>query len=205
MLGFLAKVFGSKSERDIKAIQPLVVKINEQYSKLSALSNDELRGKTIEFKGRISAFLTEIDGKISALKADAESEALDLHQKTAIYDQVDALGKDRDTELEKVLLEILPEAFAVVKETSRRLSENDYLEVTATQFDRDYAARKSNVKIVGDKAQWANRWDAAGTEVVWNMVHYDVQLIGGIVLHSGKIAEMATGEGKTLVSTLPAY
>ncbi|MET0572011.1 MAG: preprotein translocase subunit SecA [Pedobacter agri] len=205
MLGFLAKIFGSKSERDIKAIQPLVIAINEHYSKLSALSNDELRGKTIEFKERISAFLTEIDGKISALKTEAESEELDLHQKTAIYDQVDALGKDRDTELEKVLLEILPEAFAVVKETSRRLSENDYLEVTATQFDRDYAARKSNVKIVGDKAQWANRWDAAGTEVVWNMVHYDVQLIGGIVLHSGKIAEMATGEGKTLVSTLPAY
>ncbi|RZK19299.1 MAG: preprotein translocase subunit SecA [Pedobacter sp.] len=205
MLGFLAKIFGSKSERDIKGIQPLVVAINEHYSKLSVLSNDELRGKTIEFKERISAFLTEIDGKISALKTEAESEELDLHQKTAIYDQVDALGKDRDTELEKVLLEILPEAFAVVKETSRRLSENDYLEVTATQFDRDYAARKSNVKIVGDKAQWANRWDAAGTEVVWNMVHYDVQLIGGIVLHSGKIAEMATGEGKTLVSTLPAY
>ncbi|RDC54997.1 preprotein translocase subunit SecA [Pedobacter chinensis] len=205
MLGFLAKIFGSKSERDIKAIQPLVVKINEEYAKLSSISNDELRAKTIEFKGRISAFLTDIDGKISALKAEAESDELDLHQKTAIYDQVDALGKDRDAELEKVLLEILPEAFAVVKETSRRLSENDYLEVTATQFDRDYAARKSNVKIIGDKAQWANRWDAAGTEVVWNMVHYDVQLIGGIVLHSGKIAEMATGEGKTLVSTLPAY
>jgi preprotein translocase subunit SecA len=205
MLGFLAKIFGSKSERDIKAIQPLVVKINEEYAKLSSISNDDLRAKTIEFKGRISAFLTDIDGKISALKADAESNDLDLHQKTAIYDQVDALGKDRDTELEKVLLEILPEAFAVVKETSRRLSENEFLEVTATQHDRDYAARKSNVKIVGDKAIWANRWDAAGTEVVWNMVHYDVQLIGGIVLHSGKIAEMATGEGKTLVSTLPAY
>jgi len=205
MLGFLAKIFGSKSERDIKAIQPLVVKINEEYAKLSSISNDELRAKTIEFKGRISAFLTDIDGKISALKADAESNYLDLHQKTAIYDQVDALGKDRDTELEKVLLEILPEAFAVVKETSRRLSENEFLEVTATQYDRDYAARRSNVKIVGDKALWANRWDAAGTEVVWNMVHYDVQLIGGIVLHSGKIAEMATGEGKTLVSTLPAY
>ncbi|KQS35401.1 preprotein translocase subunit SecA [Pedobacter sp. Leaf194] len=205
MLGFLAKVFGSKSERDIKSIQPLVVKINEEYAKLSSKSNDELRAKTIEFKGRISSFLADIDAKISALKADAEGEDVDLHQKTAIYDQVDALGKDRDAELEKVLLEILPEAFAVVKETSRRLSENEYLEVTATQFDRDYAARKSNVKIVGDKAQWANRWDAAGTEVVWNMVHYDVQLIGGIVLHSGKIAEMATGEGKTLVSTLPAY
>ncbi|KIA95493.1 preprotein translocase subunit SecA [Pedobacter kyungheensis] len=205
MLGFLAKIFGSKSERDIKAIQPLVVKINEHYSKFSALSNDELRGKTIEFKSRIADFLTEIDGKISALKADAENEELDLHEKTAIYDQVDALGKDRDAELEKILLEILPEAFAVVKETSRRLSENDYLEVTATQFDRDYAARKNNVKIVGDKAQWANKWEAAGNEVAWNMVHYDVQLIGGIVLHSGKIAEMATGEGKTLVSTLPAY
>ncbi|WP_231490996.1 preprotein translocase subunit SecA [Pedobacter sp. Leaf170] len=205
MLGFLAKVFGSKSERDIKGIQPLVVKINEEYAKLSSLSNDELRAKTIEFKGRISSFLEEIDSRISALKAEAEQEDLELHQKTALYEQVDALGKDRDTELEKVLLEILPEAFAVVKETSRRLSENDYLEVTATQFDRDYAARKNNVKIVGDKAQWANRWDAAGTEVVWNMVHYDVQLIGGIVLHSGKIAEMATGEGKTLVSTLPAY
>jgi preprotein translocase subunit SecA len=205
MLGFLAKIFGSKSERDIKAIQPLVVAINEQFSKLSVLSNDELRGKTIQFKEKIASFLADIDSKIAALKADAEGDGLDLHQKTAIYDQVDALGKERDTELEKVLLEILPEAFAVVKETSRRLSENDYLEVTATQFDRDYAARKSNVKIVGDKAQWANRWDAAGTEVVWNMVHYDVQLIGGIVLHSGKIAEMATGEGKTLVSTLPAY
>ncbi|MBO9675949.1 MAG: preprotein translocase subunit SecA [Sphingobacteriaceae bacterium] len=205
MLGFLAKIFGSKSERDIKAIQPIVTKINEHYSKLSALSNDELRGKTIEFKERISTFLADIDEKIAALKADAENENLDLHQKTAIYDQVDALGKDRDAELEKVLLEILPEAFAVIKETSRRLSENDYLEVTATQFDRDYAARKNNVKIVGDKAQWANKWDAAGNEVNWNMVHYDVQLIGGIVLHSGKIAEMATGEGKTLVSTLPAY
>ena len=205
MLGFLAKIFGSKSDRDIKTIQPLVVKINEEYAKLSSISNDELRAKTIEFKGRISTFLTDIDGKISALKADAESNDLDLHEKTAIYDQVDALGKDRDAELEKVLLEILPEAFAVVKETSRRLSENEFLEVTATQHDRDYAARKSNVKIVGDKAIWANRWDAAGTEVVWNMVHYDVQLIGGIVLHSGKIAEMATGEGKTLVSTLPAY
>jgi len=205
MLGFLTKIFGSKSERDIKLVQPLVVKINEEYAKLSSISNDELRGKTIEFKERIATFLTDIDAKIAGLKADAESDALDLHEKTAIYDQVDALGKDRDAELEKVLLEILPEAFAVVKETSRRLSENDYLEVTATQFDRDYASRKSNVKIVGDKAQWANRWDAAGTEVVWNMVHYDVQLIGGIVLHSGKIAEMATGEGKTLVSTLPAY
>ena len=205
MLGFLTKIFGSKSERDIKVLQPLVVKINEEYAKLAALSNDELRNKTVYFKEVIAKALADIDGKISGLKVDAESSELSLAEKTALYDQIDALIKDRDKELEVVLQEILPEAFAVVKETSRRFSENETLEVTATQFDRDYAARKKNVTIQGDKALWANRWEAAGVEVLWNMVHYDVQLIGGMVLHNGKIAEMATGEGKTLVSTLPAY
>ena len=205
MLGFLAKIFGSKSERDIKALQPLVTQINEEYAKLSSLSNDELRNKTIEFKATIADALADIDAKVAEIKHKAENQELSLTEKTALYDEVDALGKERDTELEKVLLQIMPAAFATVKETSRRLSENEQLEVTATQFDRDYAARKSNVKIVGDKAYWANKWDASGTEVVWNMVHYDVQLIGGMVLNSGKIAEMATGEGKTLVSTLPAY
>jgi preprotein translocase subunit SecA len=205
MLGFLTKVFGSKSERDIKAIQPLVIKINEEYAKLSSISNDELRAKTVYFKDVIAKALTEIDGKISDLKASAEGAELALADKTAIYDQVDALVKDRDKELEVVLLDILPQAFAVVKETSRRFTGNQFLEVTASDYDRDYAARKANVTIQGDKAIWANHWDAAGSDVVWNMVHYDVQLIGGIVLHSGKIAEMATGEGKTLVSTLPAY
>jgi len=205
MLGFLAKIFGSKSERDIKALQPIVVQINEEYAKLSSLSNDELRNKTIEFKETIASALATIDGKITDLKAQAESPELSLAEKTNLYDEVDALGKERNVELEKVLQQILPQAFAVVKETSRRLSENEHLEVTATPFDREIAARKSNVKIVGDKALWANRWDASGTEVVWNMVHYDVQLIGGMVLNGGKIAEMATGEGKTLVSTLPAY
>lgn len=205
MLGFLTKVFGSKSERDIKAVQPLVIKINEEYAKLSSISNDELRSKTVYFKDVISKALSDIDGKISDLKASAEGAELDLAGKTAIYDQVDALAKDRDKELENVLMDLLPQAFAVVKETSRRFTENKFLEVTATEYDRDYAARKANVTIQGDKALWANHWDAAGNDVVWNMVHYDVQLIGGIVLHSGKIAEMATGEGKTLVSTLPAY
>lgn len=205
MLGFLAKIFGSKSERDIKALQPLVTQINEEYAKLSSITNDELRNKTIEFKATIADALADIDAKVAEIKHKAENQELSLTEKTALYDEVDALGKERDTELEKVLLQIMPAAFAVVKETSRRLSENEQLEVTATQFDRDYAARKSNVKIVGDKAYWANKWDASGTEVVWNMVHYDVQLIGGMVLNSGKIAEMATGEGKTLVSTLPAY
>jgi preprotein translocase subunit SecA len=205
MLGFLTKIFGSKSERDIKVIQPVVVKINEEYAKLSALSNDELRNKTVYFKEVIAKALTEIDSKVAALKQDAENQELALAEKTAIYDQIDALIKDRDKELEVVLTEILPEAFAVVKETSRRFTENEFLSVTATQYDKDYAARKSNVTIKGDQALWANKWDAAGTEVLWNMIHYDVQLIGGIVLHNGKIAEMATGEGKTLVSTLPAY
>jgi preprotein translocase subunit SecA len=205
MLGFLAKIFGSKSERDIKALQPLVTQINEEYAKLSSLSNDELREKTTEFKATIATALADIDTKIADIKTAAENQELSLQEKTAMYDEVDALGKERDVELEKILLQIMPSAFATIKETSRRLSENENLEVTATQFDRDYAARKSNVKIVGDKALWANKWDASGTEVLWNMVHYDVQLIGGMVLNSGKIAEMATGEGKTLVSTLPAY
>ncbi|WP_367865229.1 preprotein translocase subunit SecA [Pedobacter sp. WC2423] len=205
MLGFLTKVFGSKSERDIKAIQPLVIKINEEYAKLSALSNDELRNKTVYFKDIIAKSLAEIDTQISTLKTDADSQDLSLPEKTAIYERIDVLVKDRDKELEVVLMEILPAAFAVVKETSRRFAENPTLEVTASAYDREYAARRANVKIEGDKAYWANSWDAAGSTVVWNMVHYDVQLIGGIVLHNGKIAEMATGEGKTLVSTLPAY
>ncbi|MET4138878.1 preprotein translocase subunit SecA [Pedobacter sp. UYP1] len=205
MLGFLTKVFGSKSERDIKAIQPLVIKINEEYAKLSALSNDELRNKTVYFKDIIAKSLAEIDTQISTLKTDADGQDLSLPEKTAIYEQIDVLVKDRDKELEVILMEILPAAFAVVKETSRRFAENPTLEVTASPYDREYAARRANVKIEGDKAYWANSWDAAGSTVVWNMVHYDVQLIGGIVLHNGKIAEMATGEGKTLVSTLPAY
>ncbi len=203
MLGFLAKIFGSKSERDIKLLQPIVGQINEEYSKLTAISNDELRGKTAEFKATIATGLAGVDGKIYDLKAKADSPELSLQEKTSLYDEIDALEKERNVELEKVLSQILPAAFAVVKETSRRLSEG--VEVTATDFDRELAAKKSSVKIVGDKAIWANRWDASGTEVVWNMVHYDVQLIGGMVLNSGKIAEMATGEGKTLVSTLPAY
>lgn len=205
MLGFLTKIFGSKSERDIKALQPIVAQINEEYAKLSSISNDELRQKTIQFKETIAAALADIDAKIADTKQKAEDNNLSLAEKTALYDEVDALTKERDVELEKVLQQILPQAFAVIKETSRRLSENETLEVTATPYDRDYAARKSNVKIVGDKAYWANKWEAAGNEVSWNMVHYDVQLIGGMVLHGGKIAEMATGEGKTLVSTLPAY
>src|SRR5690606_9242001 len=129
----------------------------------------------------------------------------DLELKTAHYDSIDKLTKDRDKKLEEILLEILPEAFAVVKDTARRFSENTEIRVTATDFDRDLAARKPNVEIDGETSIWKNTWLAAGSEVTWNMVHYDVQLIGGVVLHQGKIAEMSTGEGKTLVGTLPTY
>ena len=205
MLGLLSKLFGSKSNRDIKLIQPLVEKTKDEYSKLHALSNDELRQRTIDFKSRIQEFLEDIDKEIAVVKTKAESEDLPINEKTALYDQLDKLQKDRDKELEKVLMEILPEAFAEMKDTARRFTENKTIEVIATQADRELAARKKNVIIQGDKAIHHNTWLAAGTEVTWNMIHYDVQLIGGIVLHQGKIAEMATGEGKTLVGTLPAY
>ncbi len=205
MLGFLGKIFGSKSERDVKQLQPILEQIKAEYAKLGSLSHDELREKTNIFKSRIREALAGIDQQIAELKAQAESTDIAVQEKTSLYDRVDKLVKERDKELEKVLMDILPEAFAVVRETARRFTENETIEVTATDYDRDLAARKPNVVIQGDKAIHHNRWLAAGTEVVWNMVHYDVQLIGGIVLHQGKIAEMATGEGKTLVGTLPAY
>ncbi|WP_454801684.1 preprotein translocase subunit SecA [Mucilaginibacter phyllosphaerae] len=206
MLDFFSKLFGSKSDRDVKGIMPIVEKVKAAYAKLDQLTNDELRGKTIEFKETIAAGLAGIDAEIQAIKARTETELdVEVSEKVALYTQLDKLEKDRNKELEEILMNILPEAFAVVKETARRFSQNKTIEVTATQFDRELAARKNNVIINGDKATHHNTWLAAGNEVTWNMVHYDVQLIGGIVLHQGKIAEMATGEGKTLVATLPAY
>ena len=204
----LTKIFGSKSERDLKTILPLVKDINAAFDNLANLSNDELRAKTVEFKSTIANHLTGIDEEISEIKQQTESVEVNLTEKETLYKSLEKLSKKRDEELEKVLAEILPEAFAVVKETARRLSLQKDVEVTATEFDKELAANKrfkKPVRIVGDKAIWTNTWEAAGVEVIWNMVHYDVQLIGGIVLHQGKISEMATGEGKTLVSTLPAY
>lgn len=201
----ISKIFGSKSERDIKGMKPLVDEINQWFEQYKTLSNDELRAKTTGFKQRIAEYLTDIDNELAQLKERADDAAVTIEETEEIYGKIDKLKKKRDEELEKVLQEILPEAFAVIKETSRRLTENTELVVTATANDRDLAARKGFVRIEGDKAIYSNTWDAAGNKVTWNMVHYDVQLIGGMVLHSGKIAEMATGEGKTLVSTLPAY
>src|ERR1700744_508095 len=206
MLEFISKVFGSKSERDVKSIQPIVEKIRNEFSKLDGISNDDLRAKTIAFKETIKQGLAQIDAELQEIKDRIENNPdMDVSEKVELYTRIDKLEKDRDKELEEILMQILPEAFAVVKETARRLKENKTIEVTATQFDRDLAARKSNVLIKGDKAIHHNTWLAAGNEVTWDMVHYDVQLIGGVVLHQGKIAEMATGEGKTLVATLPAY
>ena len=207
MIGAISKLFGgNKSEKDVKKITPQVALINGFFAQYQSLSNDELRSKTQEFKQRINEYLSDIDSKIAERKQAAEDLPLEeINSRDVIYKEIDALKKDRDTELEKVLLDILPEAFAVVKETSRRFKDNATLECTANDLDRVLAVKKDNVIIQGDKAIYKNTWTAAGGTVTWNMVHYDVQLIGGAVLHSGKIAEMATGEGKTLVSTLPAY
>ncbi|AMR31406.1 preprotein translocase subunit SecA [Mucilaginibacter sp. PAMC 26640] len=206
MLDFFSKLFGSKSDRDVKSIQPIVEKIKAEFAKLGQLSNDELRAKTIEFKETIATGLSGIDSEIQAIKDRTETELdMEVSEKVTLYTQLDKLEKDRNKELEDILINILPQAFGVVKETAKRLAENKSIEVTATEFDRELAAKKSNVVIKGDKATHSSTWLAAGNEVTWNMVHYDVQLIGGIVLHQGKISEMATGEGKTLVATLPAY
>ena len=210
MLDFFSKgvkkIFGTKHERDINSYLPYVDLVNEEYDKLQGLSNEALRNKTHEFRQRIREYLAQIDQDIAQVKEEA-LQAEDLHEKEALFKETDQLGLERDKQLEQVLKELLPEAFAVVKETARRFMENPVLEVEATDFDRDLAAnpKKSYVSIEGEKALWKNQWVAAGGEVTWNMVHYDVQLIGGMVLHDGKVAEMATGEGKTLVATLPAY
>ncbi len=207
MLGFLGKLFGgSKSEKDVKQIQPIVEKINQFFQQYQSLTNDELRGKTQEFRQRIKDHLKDIDAEIEARKQAAEAlDVADIQGRDAVYQEVDKLKKDRDEKIEEILKEIHPEAFAVVKETARRFSTNTELAATATELDKDLAVKKDYVRIEGDKSIFKNTWTAAGGTVTWNMVHYDVQLIGGSVLHSGKIAEMATGEGKTLVSTLPAY
>ena len=211
MLGGLGKtiknIFGTKYDRDVKQYSPIVEEINGIYETLHDLSNDELRNKTLAFRERIRTFLTEIDAEIDRVQQEAE-ETEDLLEKEELFKEIDELIKEKDKEQEIVLKEILPEAFAVVKETARRFTEEDEMIVTATDHDRDLAANPKKtgyVKIKGDKAIYQTSWQAAGGDIDWAMVHYDVQLIGGMVLHDGKIAEMATGEGKTLVATLPAY
>ena len=204
MFNFLKKVFGTKYDKDVKEYDPIVLETNGHFEQYKSLSNDDLRNKTFEFRERIKTHLKGINGEIDSLQEKAAIEN-DLNVKEEMFNDIDGLIKERDKHLEAVLKEIRPEAFAVVKETARRFSEHEIIQVSASQNDRDLAAKVNYVIIDGETATWKNSWLAAGGEVTWNMIHYDVQLIGGMVLHDGKIAEMATGEGKTLVATLPAY
>ena len=201
---FISKLFGNKATRDMKEIQPWVNKVKEVYPEIAKLSHDELRAKTEELKKYIKESAVEENKKIEELKATIETT--DIEKREPIFSQIDKLEKEVLEKYEKALNDVLPTAFAIVKDTARRLSENEEIEVTATEMDRNLAAQgKDFVRIEGDKAIWKNHWVAGGNEMTWNMVHYDVQLFGGVVLHQGKIAEMATGEGKTLVATLPVF
>ena len=200
----LKKVFGSKADRDLKQIRPVLNKVLEAYGPIDNLSNDELRAKTEELKARLRECEAPFEKRIAEIKAKLD-EDIPVHEKENLATESDKLVKDEDAEIEKVLEEILPEAFAIMKSTARRFKENATIEVAANDFDRALSINHDFVHIEGDKAVYQNHWIAGGNEVTWDMVHYDVQLIGGIVLHQGKIAEMATGEGKTLVATLPVF
>ncbi len=200
----LKKVFGSKADRDLKQIRPVLNKVLEAYGPIDKLSNDELRAKTEELKARLRECEAPFEKRIAEIKAKLD-EDIPVHEKESLATESDKLVKEEDAEIEKVLEEILPEAFAIMKSTARRFKENATIEVTANDFDRALSINHDFVHIEGDKAVYQNHWIAGGNEVTWDMVHYDVQLIGGIVLHQGKIAEMATGEGKTLVATLPVF
>ncbi len=198
------KIFGTKADRDLKAIMPTLNKVLEAYRTIDTLSDDELRERCQGLKDRIQAAIAQDEKRIAEIREELEKN-IPLNQKEALATEQDKLVKAVDEKIEKVLEEILPEAFAIMKSTARRFKENPEIKVKATQFDRDLSASKEFVTIDGDYAIWQNHWMAGGNEVTWDMVHYDVQLIGGIVLHQGKIAEMATGEGKTLVATLPVF
>ena len=205
IINSILKAFvGDKSQKDVKSIRPIVDKINQYYNSFENLSNDELREKTIYFKEKIKQARLDQDSKIASYREELE-KTTDIDKRETIYASIDTLEKEAYTLSEKALFDILPEAFAVVKETARRFTNNNELVVTATEQDKLFAQSKSHVRIEGDKAIWSNTWEVAGKMLTWNMVHYDVQMIGGTVIHQGKIAEMQTGEGKTLVSTSPIY
>lgn len=200
----LGLFLGNKYERDMKEINPYVEKVHTEYAKIKDLTNDQLRDKTQELKKELHSRIADDENKISSLKEKAEDEE-DVYRKEEIYTEIDKIEKNIDSKLESILDELLPVAFAIVKETARRFKENEELVVTARQYDKDLAAKRESIIVKGDKAHWKNRWIAGGNEIVWDMVHYDVQLFGGVALHKGKIAEMATGEGKTVVATLPVF
>jgi preprotein translocase subunit SecA len=204
-LNSVIKVFvGDKSKQDVKATMPLVNEIKSFETQIESLSHDELRSKTIEFKAKITEARKEIEVNITNLQEEADTTE-DIDRKEDIYQEIDALKDESYKTTEELLNDILPEAFAVVKETAKRFVNNTTITVEASTYDRELSGSKSYVTLEDEKAVWSNSWDAAGKPITWDMVHYDVQLIGGIALHEGKIAEMQTGEGKTLVATLPMY
>jgi preprotein translocase subunit SecA len=201
----LGKFLGNKADRDMREVMPRVEEIKKVFETLQSLSNDELRQRAAAMKKRVSDHVAEEKERYDSLKQKAEDPEVDVVEKESIYQEIDKLDETIDERYEEVLDEILPEAFSVIKETARRFKENETIEVTALDYDRKLAATRESVEIKGDKAMWRNRWMAGGNEITWDMVHYDVQLIGGVALHTGKIAEMATGEGKTVVATLPVF
>lgn len=204
VINSLLKIFvGDKKQQDLKKLQPIIGQVHSFEAQIAGLSNDQLRLKTRDFKNRISEETASFQSKIAELEAQLELSGVD--EKETIYDQIDELNHKIYQTTEAVLNEILPEAFAVIKETAKRFTHPDGIEVSATPFDRELSAAKPYVTLSGDNAHWNHAWDAMGKAVEWDMIHYDVQLIGGAVLHQGKIAEMMTGEGKTLVATLPIY
>ena len=198
------KIFGTKAERDLKQLRPMLDKVLAAYETIDKLDDDQLRAKCDELKAKIQEAIAADEKRIAEIKLEIETD-IPLDKKEKLATESDKLVKKVDETIETVLNEILPEAFAIMKSTARRFKENNVIRVKATQFDRDLSTTKEFVSIEGDYAVWQNHWMAGGNEITWDMVHYDVQLIGGIVLHQGKIAEMATGEGKTLVATLPVF
>ena len=200
---FISKIIGNKAQRDLNEINPVVKKVKETYAEIEQLSHDELRARTKELEGRIQEYVAAEKAQIEELKAGID--AIDLDKRETVWNQVDKLEKEVTEKYGKVLDEVLPEAFSIMKDTARRFAQNQEIVVTATDFDRNLAATHDFVRIEDDKAIYQNHWIAGGNEITWDMVHYDVQLFGGVVLHRGKIAEMATGEGKTLVATLPVF
>lgn len=204
-INIFKNLFGDKSAKDRKEYQPSIDKTNEFQAQLKNLTDSELRGKTYSFKSLISEGTKELEAELKSLKDKAADLKTSIHDKETLFESIDKMTQKIDDKIEEVLEEIRPEAFAVIKETARRWNENGQLVVDAQDFDRDLASSKDGISIDGDKAIWSSTWSAAGAEVTWNMVHYDVQIMGGGVLHKGNIAEMQTGEGKTLVATLPVY
>ena len=205
IFNIIGGLFGNKYEKDIKNVQPILQKINEEYKLLDSISNDKLRQKTLLFKKGIQNLIEKDKKELNILYTETENKNLSIEEKENLYSQIDDIQNKILKKKEEALEDILPAAFAVVKETAKRFKEHKMLEVKATDFDKNLAVAKDFVSINGEIATFKNQWNAAGNEVTWDMIHYDVQLIGGIILHQGKIAEMQTGEGKTLAATLPIY